>query len=241
MAKKILLDAGHFSGYNQSKVYKNYYEGNVMWTLQGLLKKELEAYGFIVGVTRTNRDKDIAVYNRGTMAKGYDMFISLHSNACDTESVDRVVIIKGYDQPDALPNKFGEELSKIMGVKQKHQIMTRKTNSGDEYYGVLRGAKAVGVANRILIEHGFHTNTATAKWLCDEANLKKIAQAEAKVIANYYGVKKATTSTNKETTTNKQTLYRVICGSYAERANAEAVQEKLKKAGFSSFLEAVSK
>ena len=126
MAKKILLDAGHVTGYNQSKVCKSYYEGNAMWTLQGLLKKELEAYGFVVSTTRSNRDKDIAVYDRGAMAKGYDMFISLHSNACDTESVDRVVIIKGYDQPDNLPNKFGEELSKVIGVKQKHQIMTKK-------------------------------------------------------------------------------------------------------------------
>lgn len=237
MAKKILLDAGHVTCYNQSKVHKAYYEGNAMWTLQGLLKKELEAYGFIVSTTRSNRDKDLAVYDRGAMAKGYDMFISLHSNACDTESVDRVVIIKGYDQPDNLPNKFGEELSKVIGVKQKHQIMTKKNNNGGEYYGVLRGAKAVGVANRFLIEHGFHTNTATAKWLCDEANLKKIAQAEAKVIADFYGVKKTTTSSS----TNKQTLYRVICGSYAERTNAEAMQKKLEKAGFSSFLEAVSK
>ena len=152
MTKKILLDAGHFSGYNQSNVYKAYYEGDAMWTLQGLLKKELEAYGFIVSTTRTSRDKDVAVYDRGAMAKGYDMFISLHSNACDNESVDRVVIIKGYDQPDALPNKFGEELSKVMGIKQKHQIMVKKNNSGGEYYGVLRGAKAVGVANRFLIE-----------------------------------------------------------------------------------------
>ena len=237
MAKKILLDAGHVTNYNQSKVHKAYYEGNAMWTLQGLLKKELEAYGFIVKTTRASRDKDLAVYDRGAMAKGYDMFISLHSNACDTESVDRVVIIKGYDQPDALANKFGEELSKVMNVKQKHQIMTKKNSSGGEYYGVLRGAKAVGVANRFLIEHGFHTNTATAKWLCDEANLKKIAVAEAKVIADYFGVKKATTSTS----TTKQTFYRVICGSYTDKKNAEAMQEKLKKAGFDSFLEAVSK
>ena len=238
MGKKILLDAGHYTNYNQSNVYKSYYEGNAMWTLQNLLKAELELYGFTVSTTRTSRDKDVAVTTRGQMAKGYDMFISLHSNACDTESVDRVVVIKGYDQPDTLPNKFGEELSKVIGVKQKHQIMVRKNDAGKDYYGVLRGADSVGVKDRILIEHGFHTNTATAKWLCSEANLKKIAQAEAKVIADYYGYKKTTTTA---TSTTKKTYFRVICGSYMERANAEAMQNKLKKAGFDSFLEAVSK
>ena len=238
MGKKILLDAGHYTNYNQSNVYKNYYEGNAMWILQGFLKKELEAYGFTVGVTRTSRDKDLAVTARGQMAKGYDLFVSLHSNACDTESVDRVVIIKGYDQPDTLSAKLGQELTKVIGVKQAYQIMVRKNDAGKDYYGVLRGADSVGVKDRILIEHGFHTNTATAKWLCSEANLKKIAQAEAKVIADYYGYKKTTTTA---TSTTKKTYYRVICGSYTERANAEAMQNKLKKAGFDSFLEAVSK
>ena len=238
MGKKILLDAGHYTNYNQSNVYKNYYEGNAMWILQGFLKKELEAYGFTVGVTRTSRDKDLAVTARGQMAKGYDLFVSLHSNACDTESVDRVVIIKGYDQPDTLSAKLGQELTKVIGVKQAYQIMVRKNDAGKDYYGVLRGADSVGVKDRILIEHGFHTNTATAKWLCNEANLKKIAQTEAKVIADYYGYKKTTTTA---TSTTKKTYYRVICGSYTERANAEAMQNKLKKAGFDSFLEAVSK
>lgn len=237
MSKKILLDAGHYTGYNQSKVHKAYYEGNAMWSLQNYLKKELEAYGFIVKTTRASRDKDLAVYDRGYMAKGYDMFISLHSNACDTESVDRVVIIKGYDQPDNLPNKFGEELSKVMGVKQKHQIMTKKNNSGGEYYGVLRGAKSAGVANRFLIEHGFHTNTNTAKWLYQEANLKKLAQAEAKIIADFYGVKKPNVSTNSSSnsSTNDKTndkLYRTVIfsGTYenAVKMKNEAISKGFK-------------
>lgn len=239
MSKKILLDAGHVTGYNQSKVHKAYNEGNAMWTLQNLLKKELESYGFIVGTTRTSRDKDLAVTERGKLAKGYDMFISLHSNACDTESVDRVVVIKGYDMNDTLSNKLGEELTKVMGVKQKHQIMVRKNDSGKDYYGVLRGADSVGVKTRVLIEHGFHTNTATAKWLCSEANLKKIAEAEARVIAEYYGIKKQSETTNSTNTSTADLLYRVIAGSYKSRANAEAQVKKLNDLGVSGvFLEA---
>ena len=238
MAKKILLDAGHFSGYNQSKVYKNYYEGNAMWTLQGLLKKELEAFGFVVGVTRTNRDKDVAVVSRGQMAKGYDMFISLHSNACDTESVDRVVVIKGYNQSDALPKAMGEALTKVMGVKQAHQIMVRKNDNGKDYYGVLRGADSAGVKDRLLIEHGFHTNTATAKWLCNDDNLKKIAKAEAEVIAKYYGINKPCEPSNDNT---KKTYYRVIAGSYTNKTNADNTVKKLKGQGIDAFVEMVVK
>ena len=203
MSKKILLDAGHYTNYNQSAVHKAYYEGNAMWTLQKYLKRELESYGFKVDVTRVSRDKDLSLNARGSMARGYDCFISLHSNACGSESVDRVVIIKGYDQPDTLAAKFGSELTKVMGVKQKYQIMTRKTTSGGEYYGVLRSSKAAGVADRFIIEHGFHTNTNTAKWLCDENNLKKIAQAEAKILAEHYKVNKPSKPTGTTSTSTK--------------------------------------
>ena len=197
MAIKIMLDAGHYTNYNQSKVYKNYYEGNMVWKLQSYLKKELEEYGFSVSTTRTNRDKDKALYDRGYMAKGYDVFLSLHSNACDNESVDRVVIIKGYDQKDTLASKFGKAITDVMKVKQVPQIYIKKNNSGSEYYGVLRGAKAAGVANRFILEHGFHTNTKTAKWLYNDENIKKLAIAEAKVLADHYGYKKKTNTTTE--------------------------------------------
>lgn len=195
MAIKIMIDAGHYSNYNPSPVYPSYKEGNMTFKLQGYLKAELEKYGFIVGVTRTVASKDLALYNRGYMAKGYDLFISLHSNACGTASVDRVVVIKGYDQGSALANKFGRCISDAMGISSAHQVMIRKGSSGGEYYGVLRGAKAAGVANRFILEHSFHTNKAAAQWLHSDANLKKLAVAEAKMIAEHYGYSATTPST----------------------------------------------
>ena len=211
MSKKIMLDAGHYTNYNRSKVYKEYCEGNMVWELCKYLKVELEKYGFKVDTTRTSRDKDLALYNRGIKAKGYDMFISLHSNACDDEKIDRVVIIKGHDQPSTLADKFGNALTQVMGVKQKHQVYVRTLESGGEYYGVLRGAKAAGVANRFIIEHGFHTNTNTAKWLCVDANIKKLAEVEAKVIADHYGVKATVESKPAASGTESvNQLYRII-------------------------------
>ena len=235
MAIKIMLDAGHYTKYNQSKVYKEYYEGNAMWTLQELLKGELESYGFTVATTRSNRDTDVSVVNRGAKSKGYDLFLSLHSNACDTESVDRAVIIKGYDMDNVLSDKLGQALTSTMSLKQKHQIMVKKNDAGNDYYGVLRGAKSVGTKNRILIEHGFHTNTKTAKWLCNKDNLRKVAQKEAEVIADYFGVK-------KEVIKDKATTYfRVIAGSYTEKSNAELMKKRLTDLGIPAFLEAVTK
>ena len=61
MAIKIMLDAGHYTNYNQSKVFKKYYEGNMVWKLQEYLKQELKEYGFSVYTTRNSRDKDMAL------------------------------------------------------------------------------------------------------------------------------------------------------------------------------------
>ena len=59
-----------------------------------------------------------------------------------------------------------------------------------EYYGVLRGSKAVGTKG-MIVEHSFHTNLAAAKWLSSDANLRRMAEAEAADIAAYYGLTKS--------------------------------------------------
>ena len=98
MSKKICLDAGHVgSKYNQSPVVKTYYESAMVWALHLKLKAQLEARGFQVVTTRASIDTDLGVYERGTASKGCDVFISLHSNACGTESVDYPVVYRAYD------------------------------------------------------------------------------------------------------------------------------------------------
>ena len=40
----------------------------------------------------------------------------------------------------------------------------------------------------LILEHSFHTNTRAAKWLLEDENLRKLAQAEADVIARWFGL-----------------------------------------------------
>lgn len=218
MAIKIMIDPGHYAGYNKSNVVPAYCEGDRMWALSQYFIEELKSYGFTVGCTKPsinsypkNNGTDY-VYGRGIKAKGYNLFISMHSNACGTESVDRAVVIfpmsaKGRD----LAEKLGAAAKSVMGVSS-YQMMQRdyntgayyydkKARSGKDYYGVIRGA-VDGGAIGIIIEHGFHTNKKCATWLMSDANLKALAKAEAKVIADYYGAKKTATSTTTQTTTS---------------------------------------
>lgn len=194
---RIMLDAGHYGKYNRSPAVPTYYESDMAWKLHNKLKAELESYGIEVAVTRTSQAKDLEVYSRGTKARGYDMFISLHSNAVGSavrNDVDRPVVIRlASDNKDGevLGRKFADMMHDVMGTKQAGQVTTRLQGNGAEYYGVLRGAKAVGCPHAFIVEHSFHTATAPSQWLLVDSNLDILAKREAEIIANYFGLKKA--------------------------------------------------
>ena len=189
---KICLDAGHIgSTYNQSPVVKTYYESSMVWKLHLKLKAALEQRGFEVVTTRAAIDTPMDVYARGAAAKGCDVFLSLHSNACDTESVDYPVVYRAYDNQnnaDTLARALALAIGQLMGTRQQGRTATRRNNAGGEYYGVLRGARAAGVPVYLLVEHSFHTNTAAAKWLSVDENLDRLAEAEADLLAGYFNV-----------------------------------------------------
>ena len=189
---KICLDAGHYGKYNRSPVVPSYYESEMNWKLHNLLKKYLEEYSIEVIQTRSDQAKDMDLTARGKKAKGCNLFISIHSNAVGSganETVDYpVVYVPLNGKADAIGEKLAHCVEKTMGTKQNGRIATRKGKNGD-YYGVIRGAVAVGVPG-IIIEHSFHTHTKSTEWLSKDSNLDKMARAEADVIAAYYGIKK---------------------------------------------------
>lgn len=189
---KICLDAGHYgSQYNQSPEVNAYYESEMAWKLHLFLKAELEGKGFEVVCTRENQKEDLAVYQRGARGKNCDCFLSLHSNACATESVDYTVVYRAFDNlngANEVALKLATGISKVMGNVQEAKTATRKTDSGSEYYGVMRGARAVNCPLYLLLEHSFHSNKKASLWLLEEENLKKLAKVEADILGEYYGV-----------------------------------------------------
>lgn len=198
---KICIDAGHYAKNNRSLVYPSYYESVMTWELHLLLKKELESYGFEVITTRSDKNKDLPLEERGEKAKGCDLFISLHSNACEDNSVDGAIVIPFQelswtdidDKSRAIGEKLGACIKDVMNLSYYQVYICideedRDENGllDDEYYSVLHGARNVGTPG-VILEHGFHTNAKCAKWLSDNSNLEKLAKAEAKVVADYFG------------------------------------------------------
>lgn len=189
----ICLDAGHYADYNRSPAVPEYYESRMNWKLHLLLKNELEGYGMKVITTRTDPEADLPLESRGKASVGSDLFLSLHSNAAGSgiyEDIDYVVAYVMLDgSTDVLGKALAQTVATLMQTRQSPQVKTRQGSRG-EYYGVLRGAAAVGTPG-IILEHSFHTQTRATKWLMEEANLQALAEAEAQVIANHFGMESA--------------------------------------------------
>lgn len=231
--RKICLDAGHYGKYNRSPVIPAYYESEMNWKLHLKLKAALEVYGFEVITTRADQAKDLGTINRGAASKGCDLFLSIHSNSAGSvkESVDYPLVIVQLDgKGDTLGKTLGKVIQETMGTSQAFDMWKKKNSSGQEAYGVLRGAASVGTMGMIL-EHSFHTQTRATQWLMVDSNLDKLAQAEAATIAAYFGMEKPTA---KPETSGVR--YRVQVGSYSDKANAEAQLAKLKAAGFDGYI-----
>ena len=213
---KIMLDAGHYGKYNRSPAVPEYYESDFAFKFTNMLKAALEAYGFTVGTTRKDQAKDLALQARGKAATGYDLFISIHSNAVRSgvnNSVDYPVAITMVDDDkvtiDEVSKAVGEILAQVvaatMGTSQAARTYTKlsandRDGNGikdDEYYGVLHGAKLVRVPG-IILEHSFHTNAKAAAWLLKESNLQAMAAAEAAALAKYYGMEKSQAAGSQE-------------------------------------------
>ena len=188
---KICLDAGHYGKYTCNKnVTPTYWESLMAWELHLMLKEELERFhGVTVLTTREKEEVDLEVVERGQKAKGCDLLISLHSNDCDTESVDRPVCI--YPVSGAckeLAEKLAASVKDTMQTKDAWRVYSRWNSSHTaDYYGVIRGAVSVGVPG-LIIEHSFHTHNKSAAWLNVDANLKELAKAEAVCLAVYFGL-----------------------------------------------------
>lgn len=200
---KICIDPGHYGKYNRSPGIPEYYESEMVWKLSLLQKKYLEQMGHEVILTRTDPSKDLALLSRGKKSKGYDLFISNHSNAVGNymnESRSNVAIYYLVEDHTTNCDEISKEFAKKIGpviagtMGLTYQLHTRAAQSdrngdgfkNDNYYGVLEGAHMVKTP-AVILEHGFHTHAATVRWLLNDANLDRLAKAEAECINEFFG------------------------------------------------------
>ena len=82
------------------------------------------------------------------------------------------------------------------------------------------------------VECEFHDVPETAKWIVEHT--KEIGDAIAKGICNFYGV--AFVPETPPEAEEPKVLYRVQCGAFSKKENAEALVARLKAAGFDAII-----
>lgn len=196
---RITIDPGHTKNVNAG-VIKGYYEGNAMYSLAEYLCDELSKYENTEVVLTRKENENPSLESRGDLAvkSGSRVFLSLHSNAVsNAESASYVCGFYSVKRTDSksLCTKLVSAVTNVMKEKTdawNRGALTKKTTSGDDYYGVIRNSVEGNskVEYSFIIEHGFHSNKKECEFLSDNENLKKIAKAEADTLAEYFGMTK---------------------------------------------------
>lgn len=188
---RILLDAGHGAGraHNRGSVCSNEGDNNFRYSL--VLKRELEKIkGVSVDLVRKKITDNPGLSSRARMGNGYDLFLSLHSNAAGA-SVRGTEIWDSVERPNkALADKLVAGISKAFGHNNRG-TKYRRNSSGGNYYGVLRNNKA---KSSMIIEHGFHTNRTDCNYF--KNNHTRLAQITADIIKNHYKLEAKEVNTN---------------------------------------------
>lgn len=199
----IAIDPGH-GGTDAGASYGGMNEKDVNLKIAKYIKAYLEEYvGVQVYLTRsTDTYLELSERVNNSVAAGADVFISIHNNASTNQNTSGSMVF--YPNASYRPDlsKEGSGLSTSI-LKQLTAlglpdlgIRTRDSETGNtyedgslaDYYGVIRNAKRSGITG-IIVEHAFVSSEYDrTNYLGTDAQLQKLAMADVKGIAEYYGL-----------------------------------------------------
>lgn len=187
----ICIDAGHTKGANLSPCGYGYSEGTRMFEYSHILGEELAKYKDVnITYTRKKITDNPDLKERSQIAEGSDLLLSLHTNATGStvnNGTDYAVVFRSISDTGVdFSTRMAKAIAATMETTQRAQSLTKRNSEGNaDYYGIIRHAQALGV-RCLLLEHSFHTDCSMTRWLMNDANLRKLAIAEAEVIAEEY-------------------------------------------------------
>ena len=178
--KKVLIDPGHAPG-NANRGPTAYFEYAGMWKLSIFLQEILTASGVFAQLTRDeNQNPPLDV--RGGLARGFDLFISEHSNAFNGK-VRGSECFFSVSQPEnrQIAARFSAETARLFNHNDRGP-KTMMGNNNRDFFGVIRSAVAAGCPRVFLMESGFHDNRLDEMFLLQDENLRRVAEVQAGII-----------------------------------------------------------
>lgn len=217
---KVFISAGH-GGNDPGAVADSFKEKDLNLSIALACRDVLEKHGVEVRMSRVKDENDpLGDEIRECNAYAPDLAVSIHNNAGGGDGAEVFYHYGGGRSKDLAENVLAE----IVKVGQNSRgAKTRKNSAGKDYYGFIRETSCPAV----IVECAFVDNATDRQILATEAKRKSMGVAIAKGILKSMGVAYQG---------EKGTLYRVQVGAYLVKANAEAMQKKIKAVGFDAFI-----
>ncbi|MCI7108486.1 MAG: N-acetylmuramoyl-L-alanine amidase [Lachnospiraceae bacterium] len=208
----IVLDPGHGGGDGgacRKWSGKTYREKTINFTIAKACKKELEKYtGVEVYLTRTT-DSYVSLDDRVRFAKKRkaDLYVSLHNNASLSSSVCGACVYypnrsyqpdissKGKRAAQCIQSRLAACGLKNNGISYRNtEVRSRYPDQSlADYYRVIKQSKLAGFPG-LIVEHAYISNVSDCKkFLGSTEKLKKLGKADAKGIADYFGLTQMST------------------------------------------------
>ena len=217
---KVFLGVGH-GGTDGGAAANGVKEKDLNLSIALACRDELEKHGVSVKMSRTKDENDpISEEIKECNAYSPDLAIDIHNNAGGGDGAE-VFYHYGGGKGKTLAENILAEIVKV--GQNSRGIKTRVNSQGKDYYAFIRNTSCPAV----IVEACFIDNASDLKILATESQRKTMGEAIAKGILKTLGV---------EIQGEKSTLYRVQVGAYLVKANAEAMQKKIKAVGFDAFI-----
>lgn len=195
----IALDPGH-GGEEDGANYYGIQEKNINLKLAKLVQQELQEYQNVDVMLTRETDEEVTLWERANRASGAgaDVLLSMHFNASSSHKSNGASIYlstgeyhkeKLMQLGDYLLGEFEAIGLNNAGMFARVTQMNgrRADGSFDDYYGVLRHSYNMGMP-AMIIEHCYMDSEVDKDYFYTEEGLMKLAKADARAIAAYYGL-----------------------------------------------------
>ena len=224
---KIYLDPGH-GGNDSGAVGNGLREKDLTLTIARKIRDQLLNYQNVQVRMSRDSDKTMSLKQRTDDANswGADYLISVHINAGGGTGFESYIYNGNYSGKPETNRKRNIIHDEIM--KQLPGVRDRGKKEAN--FHMLRESRMQAV----LTENLFIDNKDDADKLKQDAWLDRIAQGHVNGLVKVFNLKP---KESPQPDPKPNVYYRVIAGSFQERANAEKRIEELQKAGFESFID----
>lgn len=229
---KIALTAGHYLGTPGKRCLKSLDSKETReWTLNDRIADKVETLlkgytGYeLIRTDDTTGKKEISLTARTNAANNFkaDFYLSIHHNAGINGGSGGGIVAYIYTNASAKSAEWQKDLYNALiaktGLKGNRSNPLAKAN--------LHEVRETNMP-AVLLELGFMDSKTDVPVILSENYATKCAEAIVEVIVKKGGLAKKPTEPTK--------VYKVQCGAFSNKENAEAMVKKLKNAGFNAII-----